>query len=393
MFGIVRFGLEQMSSLSKGCKNVRVKEISLINGGDTLLCEFYPENHLAIDIKGEMSSIMGFLDGLWKDDLFDHFNIRLFALKAVNDDGEELMYVISSKAAAAAIGVGQSIEWIRTSWFVENTSDYRLSLAKGIISEIENGIRLAITEIYKAKYGNLWWAQAIDPNISKSIENTYLNQFGATTDDGNILIKYTFILDLKKIIAGDWGSFRHLFGKMVDFEKNIVELNIIRREEAHNREITRLHIVQLEELHSKLLSEILVLYPRMESSVLIENWRSKIKKTMINPFSAIYTMDEFNALKTLEEKRQLIIQDCNAQIEYLERINLQLAPFKAPVSKMKKHEKMLWHITELIRLTKRKLNCTIEQDWEVVESVISDITAHHKSMDEFSKQFLIEESS
>jgi hypothetical protein len=390
LLGLVKFALENLGILSDRVKSINVKDIRLMNGGDTLVCDYYSRHAQSLDIKMEMAGIMGCLNGLFKGDPYDCVTIDYFSAIAYNDQGEEMMSVVSSRVAASSVSTN-SIEWVRTSMFTENTSDYRLSRAKSIISDIENALRQTIKDIYRAKHGPNWWRLTIDSKITTSIERTYSNQFGISITDGDVLIDYSFTLDLKKIISADWGSFKHLFAKKNEFEDIMMELNTIRREEAHNRQISRPQLENLERIFDLLLYEICKLYTSIIPAFMVENWRSKIKKAMFIPFKPTYTSDEFNALND-PEKRLLIIKDCNAQIDYVDGLVIKLSSFEPPISKKHKHEEAINQLAEYGKLQRRKLDVTTNYDFADLQKLLDDIAAHADKMDVFSKQLLLEES-
>ncbi|WP_407307269.1 YecA family protein [Acinetobacter sp.] len=390
LMGVVKFALENLGILSDGVKSVKVKEIRLMNGGDTILCEFYSDHTKSLDIKMEMAGIMGCLSGLFKGDPYECVTISYFSAAAFNDQDEEMLNVVSSRVAASSISTN-SIEWLRTSMFTENTPDYRVSRAKTIISDIENAVRQTIKDIYKTKLGANWWHLAIDSKIATSIERTYSNQFGASIIDGDILIDYSYTLDIKKIISADWGSFKHLFAKKNEFEDIMIELNTIRREEAHNRQISRPQLDDLERIFDFLLSEICQLYPSVLPVFMIENWRSKIQDAMHVAYKPVYAFEEFNRLDD-DGKRQLMIKDCNCQIEYIEGLLLKLNSFKPPISKKNKHEQLVLQLTKYGDLQERKLVIVTENKECEVAGFQIELEAHKQRMDAFSKKFLLEES-
>lgn len=389
---VIKFGLENGNVFAEGAKKVNVQNISLANGGDTILVEFYPENSKALDIKGELAYIMSFLYSYLQGEFDGNSEIKIFGVKAYDSNDKEIMYAVNTKvAAAAAITNGNSIEWFKTTLFQENTADYRLARAKTMISDIENGLRKVINNIYKNKFGTLWWDHIIEPKLSASIKGTYKNQFGSDISDGSILINYTFTLDLKKIISADWGTFRHLFDNKTGFEKIMVDWNVIRREEAHNRDVSEVQLVELEQVYDALLGEIAALYPEVTVNYLIDNWRSKIKLAMANPVRCIYTMDEFNK-EDLMGKRQLIIRDCNSQILYLNSLVSKLKSLKPPLSKRKKHEEMILLLNGFLILQQQKLQRTEDWQFDDLQNLLTEIEQHGAKMDAFSRDFLMQES-
>jgi len=391
LLSVMKFGLENGDVFADGAKKVNVKAVSIMNGEDSILVEFYAQHSKALDIKWEIAYIMSFLSSFLKGEPYNDFNINMFGVKAYNQNDVEIMYAVNTKAGATAITNGNSIEWFKTTLFQENTADYRLARAKTMISDIENALRKVIKDLYENKFGIDWWDAIIEPKVSSMIKGIYKNQFGSEISEGNILINYTFTLDLKKIVSADWGTFRHLFDTKMVFEQVMVDLNVIRREEAHNRDITEAHLTDLEQIYYALLGEIANLYPDVTVNYMVENWRSKIKSAMSNPVGCVYTMDEFNK-KDLEGRRQLIINDCNAQILYLGNLVGKLKSLSPPVSKRKKHEEMISLLNGMLSLHEQKLQRTQDLQFDDVQEIINAIQQQMIKMDTFSQEFLLQES-
>lgn len=388
--GFIKTGLEHLDTFQDKVKNIKVKQITVMNE-DTLLCEFYPLGSHSLEVKQEMAVIMSFLSAFFKNDPYEGIHFGYFTARAFDQQEDELMYAVSSRASAATISNGNSIEWLRTTFFQENTPDYRLSRAKTIISDIENALRTVIKKILLKKFGVDWWNLGIDKVFGDPVKKTYTNQFGDSIEDGEVLINYTFTLELKKIISADWGRFKHLFDKKTGFEDAMVELNVIRREEAHNRPISRQHLVDLDRLYKELLSGIEVHYPDMVLTYLAENWKTKIASIFTMQPKITYTMEEFSVVDD-EGKRLLIIKDCRLQIEYLENQLTKLNSLIIPVSKSMKHKGMTDLLLGYKILQEQKLNCALNRTWEEVSTISANIALQGQKMNVFSQQLLLEES-
>lgn len=388
--GFIKTGLEYLDTFQDKVKNVKVKQITVMNE-DTLLCEFYPLGLHSIEVKQEMAVIMSFLSTFFKDDPYEGIHFRYFVARAFDQQEDELMYAVSSRASAATISNGNSIEWLRTTLFQENTPDYRLFRAKTIISDIENALRIVIKKILLRKFGVDWWNLGIDKVFGDPVKKTYTNQFGDSVEDGEVLINYTFTLELKKIISADWGSFKHLFDKKTAFEDAMVELNVIRREEAHNRPISRQHLVDLDRLYKVLLSGIEIHYPDMVLSYLAENWKIKIASIFTVQPKQAFTAEEYAVLDD-EGKRLVIIEDCRQQIEYLENQLTKLNSLIVPVSKSGKHKEITDLLEGFKALQERKMDCALNRATGEVSVILAEIELHGQKMNVFSKQLLLEES-
>jgi hypothetical protein len=391
LISLMKFGLENVNAFAEGAKKVNVKAVSIVNGGDSVLVEFYAQYSKSFDIKGEIGFIMSFLSGFLKGDPYQDILIKFLCVKAYDQFDVEIMYAVNTRTSAATITNGSSIEWLKTTLFQENTADYRLARAKTMISDIENGLRKVICNLYENKLGSEWWDNVIEPKLGGSIKNTYKNQFGAEISEGKTLINYAFILDLKKIISADWGTFRHLFNTKIVFENEMVELNQIRREEAHNRDITEVHLSNLERIYDALLGEIARIYLDVTVNYMIENWRYKIKEAMANPKGCAYTMDEFHN-EDLEGKRQLIILDCNNQISFLNNAVAKLDTLTPPLEKLKKHKELISLLKDMSDLQQKKLGRTEDLQFDDIQTIIEEIQQQTNKMDVFSREFLLHES-
>lgn len=171
----------------------------------------------------------------------------------------------------------------------------------------------------------------------------------------------------------------------------MVELNVIRREEAHNRTISEQHLVDLERIYAALLEKIANCYPDVTVNYLLENWRSKIKELMIAPINCAYTMEEFEN-KDLLGKHALLLKDTTSQIVFWRNIVTKLKSLTPPPVKKTKHEELVSILEELLRIQEVKLNCIENWEFNDIGEVITSFADHLKRMDEFSKAFVLNES-
>jgi len=66
----------------------------------------------SIGIKIEACTVMSFMSGFFEDDFALPPNIRSLGVRAFTSDGDELMYVLSSRETARYCGQGRAIEWL-----------------------------------------------------------------------------------------------------------------------------------------------------------------------------------------------------------------------------------------------------------------------------------------
>ena len=386
----IRFGLENLDALIESDRKVRVKDISILNE-NTIQCKFYSYSENSIDIKLEIGTIMGFLSGFLKNDSFESVEFKYYAIRAYGQNDRELLYAISSKQTAQLAGKGDSIGWLQSTLFQENTDDYRLGLAKRIISEIETTLRHVIKDVLSKEFKDNWWDQAINNKLGRSIKETYFNQFGDQISDGNILINYAYLIQLQKIITTHWNYFKHLFGKKIEFENSLNELNIIRREEAHNRIITEEHLAELNRIHTATLSTIAQVYPEKLPTYLIDNWRSKIKAIMSDSYKPKYKGTEL--IDELNPKLELLksITSTIHVIEYLEKTISKLESVVTPIQKKKLHKELLNLFQVNLDLQKRKLSNAKSGELDELLNTITLIEQHEMKINIFVEKFLIPE--
>lgn len=391
ILSIIKFGLENLDALEGSDKKVKVKDVSIMNL-DTLSCQFYAYSDKSVDLKVEIATIMGFFNGFFKDDSFENVDFKYYAARAYDENDQELLYAISSKQAAQLIGEGNSLDWLKSTLFQENTSDYRLGMAKRIISEIENSIRTVVKDRLKKQYGNDWWNQSLNNKLGNGIKGTYNNQFGEEISDGDILINYTYLLQLKKIISTHWICFRHLFDNKIDFENAIDELNKIRREEAHNREITAGHLTDLNNLHNSILSKISEEYPETLSTYLIDNWRIKIKSIMQQSYKPLYKGTELVDEPEPNLKLRRSIDSTKHLIEYIDNTVDKLESVVTPTQKKSLHNELLEVFETYKNLQEKKLKNVSDGEFDELLITIKLIEQHELRMNQFSEKFLLSES-
>ncbi len=391
IISFIRFGLENLDALEGSDKKVRVKEISIINI-DTLQCQFYSYSENSIDIKVEIVTIMGFFNGFFKDDSFANVDFKHYAVRAYDQTDKELLYALSSKKTAQLLGEGNSIEWLKSTLFQENTNDYRLGIAKRIISEVENTIRHVVKDILSRQFDCDWWNQALNNKLGQSIKYTYSNQFGEETSNGDILINYTYLLDLKKIISTHWPYFKHLFDNKTDFENSIIQLNKIRREEAHNRNISEIHLVELNKLHISILSKIAELYPKVISTYLIGNWRLKIKTIMNDSYKPLYKDNEIVNEPNPILKLNKSINSTNHIIEYLDNTLCKLKSVVVPIQKRLLHDELIEIFETYKDLQEKKLENVTSGEFEDLLNTIKLIEQKETQMNNFANKFLLSEA-
>lgn len=388
---IIEFGLSKLDILSEDCRKVKVKGIQILNK-NTIECQIYPYYSDSNDIKLEIATVMGFLHGLFEGNSFaDTIEPKYFAIRAYDEGEEEIIYAISSIETAGFIASGNTIAWLKSTIFQENTNSYRLTIAKKQISEIENALRIVVSDILSIKHGVEWWDKSVGEKLSKSVKSDYENQYGENINDGAVLIKYSYLRQLKKIICTNWKDFKHLFESKIGFEDSLDKLNLIRREEAHNREITKEHIEDLKEIYFFILPVISNIYPQIIPELLIENWKTKIREIMSNGYKPLY--GDTNLMEEPNQQTKLIKSTTSILhlIDYLTKTEGQLTSLVVPVQKSKIHISLVEILSNYRLLQEKLIEFAQKGLIEELEGTAVEIDNYKQRMDSFIHKFLLEE--
>lgn len=380
----VKFGLSKESADGYALNNkINIRNILLINS-DTLVCEFFPYSQDSIGIKTEIGFIISFLEAFFRDNLHTP-EIENYGVKAFDENNQEILYALSSKQAARAIGNGQAIEWLKNTIFEDNSEDFRLQQTKRKISEIEHALRRLICNILSKK-DEYWWANCIRRKIRDSAENAFENQKGVTISLGDELIDFTYLLQLKTIIIDNWRDFSSIFSNKNTFENSIESLNVIRRNEAHNRTISHSEIKDLEILYNDLLSCISIVLPEIVPKFLIDNWRMKLKK-IINEHSMKINKIEVKKEDSLPEI-SIKIKDMIVQ---LENINQQIGSILIPPGKKVLHQELI-NIFEVLKNSfKDLLQSAQEGDMIAFEEAYESNIKANRMVQNYTNKILMSE--
>ncbi len=363
LFQFIKSGLETQSAVPNDQnKKIRVKNVDIIND-DTLLCEIYPYANKSMEIKLEIGSIMSFLASFWKDNPHVPGNIQSLAVKAFTSQDEELIYAISPKHIAELMSEGRSIEWLQNTIFQDNSDDYRVTLAKRQISEIENALREVICDVLNNNHGVQWWDNYIDSDTRRSARSVYRNQTGTTSSDGSVLISYTYLLQLKRILTDNWSDFSHIFQSRTNFEAWLDDLNSIRREEAHNRPITHAHIANLKQIYNDIMREVGQNYPDAVSSYLSENWRERIVN-ILDDYSEKQNQLTVGRELGLDHNMATVI----STIGDLSDVETRLSSIPVPPDKIDLHDELMNLIQNLKSSFEEMIECAKAGDVDEVEA-------------------------
>lgn len=385
VFQFLKAGIENESSdASHPDRKCRVKGISIIND-DTVVCELYPYSTKSMEIKVEIGFIMPMIVAFWRDNPHVPQNIRNFAARAFNDQDEELMYAISSPDTAELMCEGKSIEWMQNTLFQDNSDDHRVTLAKRQISEIENALRKVVCDVLSNSHGPQWWTQCVDSQTRGDAGAAYRNQIGGMSTDGSILIAYTYLLKLKKIITDNWSVFTHIFPDNFIFETWLDDLNVIRREEAHNRPITHGHISQLKQIYDDIMRAIGQQYPAVVSSYLSENWRSKIS-AIIDDYSENQKTRTVCREMGLTHNADVV----KKTISDLSDAEARISSISPPPDKIDSHDELLGLFRDLKASFQEMISCAEVGDVPGVEKAGQKNSEVNERIKLFTERILLE---
>lgn len=375
--------LSQQSAYEDNKKKLNIKKIGLMNN-TTISCEFYPHATESMDVKNEIAFIMGFLASFFKEefrfDYIQNFAVRAFALEE-NGQDIELMYVMSAPNVADFIAEGKAIQWITNSIFQENTPDFRMVMAKRQISRLENALRDVIDSVFSQINGKCWWdsfaanIKLYDRKMVKLKSNT----------DSRILLDHINLSDLKIIIIKHWQYFTDIF--QVDrneLETALTDFNIIRRDEAHNREITPEKAEQLTSIYNNLMQAVGTQYPELVPEYLVENWRIQIAKIV----------DDYVQNQIIIEKGESIsnaISKTQKMIEKLQEIEFKLESLLIPPHKHNLHKELVG-LFQTMRSSFQGMIVSVENnDQTKLQSALVQHEKNNEAIQKFTKKYLMSE--
>ena len=384
---LVKNGLKQKSLHSNsGTEKFRIKSVKLMNN-NMILCEFYPYSKSTMDIKTEIGYIMSFLYSFFNNNEFVPSEIQNFGVRAYFKSEEEVMYAISSKETCKYISEGKPIEWLKNTIFQDNSDDFRMTQAKSKISEIENSLRKVVCRILSGNNGISWWNTYIDNKIKKSAENAFKNQKGITSNSGEELIHFTYLLNLKDIISNNWNYFISIFKDETDFNQKIDELNIIRRDEAHNRNISSEQIKKLNIIYSDLMDSIPKKFTEIGQRYLVDNWRIQLSN-IVNEYSK--KQNQFFPTKERYSLHEAVVNILFI-INQLNNITTKLMSIVVPPGKTDLHEKLITLFSNMKNSFEEMMLYLKNGDLKGVEEAAMKNQSVNNQLADYTEKYLMSE--
>ena len=379
---LAKLHLSTLASSVDSAKTIQIKEIKMMDM--SLVATFYANSRDTMGTKIEACQIIASLSDLFDGETsFGDFGIVHFGARALDENGLETMNAISTKETARFAREGRAADWLLNTIFIENTEEDRLTRAKTMISRIENGLRGTINTVLNNRYGPNWW-NSIDQGIRTGAERTYLNKYGGTAlPSGEVLIQYTFLNGLKEIILNDWSDFQSLFGNRNDFDHDLTQLNLVRREEGHNRPITSSHLTILEGIYTKVLSAIEAEFPGIVPQFLIENWRESLSAVLRDLSKELPSISEKDRRKPL-----IVFEKFKTFRNWVSDLNFKLDGIAPPPSKGKLHSEFKGIVSRSLAALDRMLASQKEGDVRRVENASQDFKTCMDELGEFKVKLL-----
>jgi hypothetical protein len=382
----LEWGLQQESATpGDKTKKIRVKSVFLLNN-ITLVCEFFPYSHTSIEVKTEIGFIVSFLSAFFQDNPLAPSSIQHFAIRAFSPSGEEIMYAISSKQIAAYAAQERPIEWLRNTIFQDNSEDQRLLISKKKISELENTLRKVISDSLSKVADSNWWLYCINVRVRNDAETGYRNQNGMNSTDGEELIHYTYLPQLKTIITENWPSFSHIFPSASQIETWLTRLNRLRRDEAHNRPISTANLQLLEQIHSEVLDCIAKTSPDLVSNYLAENWRQRIAEILSNYSDKQVRFDSGEGYQLQE-----VVEGLQKMATELADVEIRLISVPIPPGKGELHNDLLATVMSLKNSFEAMSASAKSGSMERVEEAVAINEEARRRMRAYLQKYLLSE--
>ncbi|MBA7585089.1 hypothetical protein ES708_27059 [subsurface metagenome] len=200
-------------------------------------------------------------------------------------------------------------------------------------------------------------------------------------------------MQLKKIICTNWKDFSDLFSNKIRFEKLILELNSIRREEAHNRNISTEDLEKLKEIYEFILIGITEKYPDILPHFLIDNWKIQIKEIMLsNKLEMIYSDNEIQSETNNGLKLIKTVLNLQKLIKHINNKELKLKSVVVPVQKLNIHNELIGVLEKYRILHEELVECGKTGVLKIIQDKQREIELCKKTMDDFVEKFLLHES-
>jgi len=370
-------------ALGLRAEGVEVLQVRLVNN-NTFLVEFVAKSQGSVDVKSEISFAIAYLSGFFRDWPNTPASIANLGAQAFTEGGKSLVHAISSLKAAEHISQGRPIEWLQDTIFQDHTDEYRSGIAKQRIGQLENGLRLLVCRVLEEAEGADWWNARVGSKVRRKTEDMYEGQEGVRSDNGNTLIYFTFILDLRRIVVSNWSEFEHVFTDQKHFSDLLAEFNVIRRGEAHNRVLKDDEFEKLEDIYAERMGQIAKTAPEAATNFLVENWRIQLRDI----FSAAV---ESKVVLQTGCSVAVAVKGMNKQIHWFEDIEQRVSSVVVPPTKRGLHDELLTLIGNVKSSLAKMVGLAEQGKVEALEAAQIRNQTASDDLAEFREKFLMSE--
>lgn len=272
-----------------GASPIEVRNVSM--NDRTLVVEITARSTDPFTVREEIAGVMGGLSGLGVPELFPVLYAESFGVRAYDEAGEELLWILSSIEVARFAGDGRPVEWLANSLFQDNTPAYRRSQADRTIGQIETGLRELLDHHGLQRIGAAYPDQLWSPSELSKIEGR-ANDEGRNSENARTLLDYVFLPQLRDAIVDhhDWFEDGCLPDPEV-FRESLEVLNEMRRKVAHHREISSDELRDCRAIARTCLEPIGGAHPHLIDDFLVDRWEDQAAQ-IINSMRSGLDVDE-----------------------------------------------------------------------------------------------------
>ena len=320
-----------------GADPIDVRNVSMSDR--TLVVEIMARSTDPIAVQGEIVGVMAALSGLDVPDLFPVLHAETYGVRAYDDAGEELLWVVSSIETAKFAADGRPIEWLTNSLFQDNTPAYRRSQADRTIGQIETGLRELLNHYGLQRIGADYPEQLWQPSELSKIKGR-ANAEGRDSDDARTLLDYVFLPQLRDAIVDHYDWFDD--GCLPDPEvlkESLVALNEVRRKVAHHREISSDELRDCHAIARSCMTPIGGAHPHLIDDYLVDHWEDQAAQ-IFDGMRAGLNVEEPPPAGSLPEtqRRRLVIDALSAQRLAVNEALSPLGRLVVPLSRQQIHD-------------------------------------------------------
>ena len=289
---------------------------------------------------------MGALSGLGVPELFPVLHAEFFGVRAYDDTGEELLWVVSSIEVAGFAGDGRPIEWLANSFCQDNTPAYRRSQADRTIGQIETGLRELLDHQGLQRIGAAYPDQLWPPSELSKIKSRASAE-GCNSGDARTLLDYVFLPQLRDAIVDHHGWFDDGCLPNTDtFKDSLGTLNAVRRKVAHHREISSDELRDCRAIARSCLAPIGAVHPHLIEDFLVDHWEQQAAQIVDGIRGGFDSADPPPAGSMPEtQRRQLAIDALKAQRRAVNEGLSSLGRIVVPPSRQQLHDTAVTALT------------------------------------------------